>query len=65
MKSRAADAERAAEQRAMERLSPAERVALALRLGRESRERYAAAHGITVAEACRRIDADTAAGRRR
>lgn len=45
-------------------LSPAERYALAHRLGDEDVQRHAAAHGLSLAEARRRLSAASAAGRR-
>lgn len=45
-------------------LSPAERYTLAHRLGEEDVQRHAAVHGLSIAEARRRLSAASAAGRR-
>jgi hypothetical protein len=65
MKSRVADEVRRERVERELAMSPAERVALALQLGREAAEEYAAAHGMSVAEARRALAAARQKGRRR
>jgi len=48
----------------LQRMTPAERVAEALALGRAAVEAYAHAHGVEVAEARRRLERAGQAGRR-
>jgi hypothetical protein len=62
--SKVADGLREEDRERLRRMTPAERLAEALALGRRAVEAYAAAHGLDPAEARRRLERAAQAGRR-
>jgi hypothetical protein len=62
--SRVADEMRREERERLARMTPAERIGEAFRLGREAITTYAAAHGVDRGEARRRLERAAQAGRR-